>query len=223
MDILILIPALLLSLWAQFSVSSAYKKYGAIRNGRGITGRETSQRILNANGLSSVQITPIAGELTDNYNPRTNIISLSQGVYGESSIAAVSVAAHETGHALQHAAGYSPIKMRNAILPVTQIASAASMPLFIAGMLLSLRPLMTLGIWMFAAVLLFQVLTLPVEFNASSRALKTIREMDILSDEEMGGARKMLRAAAMTYVAATAVSALQLLRLIMLSGSGRRR
>ena len=223
MDILILIPALLLSLWAQFSVSSAYKKYGAVRNGRGITGRETSQRILNANGLSNVQITPIAGELTDNYNPRTNIISLSQGVYGESSIAAVSVAAHETGHALQHAAGYSPIKMRNAILPVTQIASAASMPLFIAGMLLSARPLMTLGIWMFAAVLLFQVLTLPVEFNASSRALKTIKEMDILSDEEMGGAKKMLRAAAMTYVAATAVSALQLLRLIMLSGNGRRR
>lgn len=222
MDLLILIPALILSLWAQFSVQSAYKKYGAIRNGRGITGSETSQRILNANGLSSVQIVPIAGELTDNYNPKTNIISLSQGVYDQSSIAAVSVAAHETGHAIQHAVGYSAIKMRNAILPVTQIASAASMPLFIAGMLLSLKTLVTLGIWMFAAVLIFQVLTLPVEFNASSRALKTIKEMDILSGEELGGAKKMLRAAAMTYVAGTAVSALQLLRLIMLSGSGRR-
>ncbi|MBO4898217.1 MAG: zinc metallopeptidase [Clostridia bacterium] len=219
---LILIPALILSLWAQFSVQSAYKKYGAIRNARGITGRETSQRILNANGISNVQIAPIAGELTDNYNPKTNVISLSQGVYDQSSIAAVSVAAHETGHAIQHAVGYAAIKARNAILPVTQIASMASMPLLLIGFVLGLLWLVRLGIIMYAAVLLFQVVTLPVEFNASSRALKTINEMDILDGEELKGAKKMLRAAAMTYVAAAATSALQLLRFIMIANSGRR-
>ena len=220
---ILLLPALILSIWAQLSVSGAFKKYGAVRNSRGITGRETASRILSANGIGSVPVLHTGGELTDNYNPVNNTVNLSDGVYDSASVAAVGIAAHECGHAMQHSTGYLPIKIRNAVLPAVQLSSKASMPLFILGLLFSLRLLVTVGIALFSAAVFFQLVTLPVEFNASARALRTIKDMDILDESEYKGARKVLRAAAMTYVAAAAMAALQLLRLIAISDNNRRR
>ena len=218
---ILLLPALILTIWAQSSVNSAYKKYSQIPNFRRISGAEAARRILAAAGVSGVAINHIGGNLSDNYNPRNNSLNLSNGVFDGSSIAAVGIAAHEAGHAIQHSKGYFAIKLRNLILPVAQISSTAAMPLFLMGILFSMGFLVDIGIILFAGAVLFQIVTLPVEFNASRRAIKAIENADLLSDDELRGAKKVLRAAAMTYVAAAAVAALQLLRLVMISGRRR--
>lgn len=215
------LPAALIALWAQLHVNSAFSKYSNVRNTRGLTGAQTSEYILRTYGVQGVRIEHIAGNLTDHYDPTDNVIRLSDSVYNSTSVAAVGVAAHETGHALQYAFGYAPIKARAAVIPATRIGSYASWPLLIIGMVFSIRPLIWAGILLFSLVTLFQLLTLPVEFNASSRALKAIDEWNILSPEEYQGAKKVLTAAALTYVAALLTSLMQLLRLVVLFG-GRR-
>ena len=204
---ILLIPILLLSVWAQAQVSGNFKRYSAIANKRHLTGAQAAEAVLRAHGIYNVSIRPCAGSLTDHYDPRDNSISLSQDVYNSATIAAVGVAAHEAGHAVQYAVGYGPVKLRTAIIPATQLGSKFSFIL-----LLSLTTI-------------FQLITLPVEFNASHRALVTLEEQGILYDDELNGARKVLRAAALTYVAALLMSALQLLRyvLIFLGRSNNRR
>ena len=215
-----IVPALLISLWAQFKVSS-FSKYSKVRNMRGLTGAQTSEYILRSYGVTGVRIEHISGELTDHYDPTSNVIRLSDAVYNATTVSAIGVAAHETGHALQYAQGYAPIKLRAAVIPASRIGSLASWPLLLIGIIFSMRPLIWLGIAFFALATLFQVLTLPVEFNASSRALKAIDQWNILSAEEYQGARKVLTAAALTYVAALLTSLMQLLRLILLFGDRR--
>lgn len=219
----ILIPALILSLWAQYYVSAQYKKYARVLNARHMTGYDAARKILDRNGLSGIKIEHISGQLTDHYDPKAGVIRLSDGVYGSDSVAAVGIAAHEAGHAVQYAQSYMPIKLRNSILPVTQIASGAALPMFFIGLLLAYDPLVNLGIILFASVLAFQIITLPVEFNASRRAVRIIDESDYLSGSEIKGVKKVLFAAAMTYVAAMVMSLLQLLRLILIANGGRRR
>jgi Zn-dependent membrane protease YugP len=216
-----ILPAVLISLWAQLKVNSAFSNYSKVRTMRGLTGAQTAEYILRAYGVSGVRIEPIAGDLTDHYDPSENIIRLSQSVYNATTVSAIGVAAHETGHALQYAEGYTPIKLRAAVIPASRIGSFASWPLLMIGLILSLRPLIWLGIAFFALATLFQVLTLPVEFNASSRALKAIDQWNILSAEEYQGAKKVLTAAALTYVAALLTSLMQLFRLILLFGNRR--
>ena len=219
--IIIVLPAIIFSLIASSKVNSTFKKYSKIRAASGMTGAEVARRILDANGLANVAIEQVSGSLTDHYDPRANVIRLSQPVYGSSSVAAIGVAAHETGHAVQYATGYSPIKLRAAIIPATNIGSKLAMPLIILGLVLSATAanLITIayaGILCFSLSALFQLITLPVEFNASRRALNTIESFGILSGSEQDGARKVLSAAAMTYVAALAVSLAQLLRLLLM-------
>lgn len=216
-----ILPAVLISLWAQIKVNHAFSNYSKVRTLRGLTGAQTAEYILRAYGVSGVRIEPIAGDLTDHYDPAENVIRLSQSVYNATTVSAVGVAAHETGHALQYAEGYTPIKLRAAVIPASRIGSYASWPLLMIGLILSLRPLIWLGIGFFAVATLFQVLTLPVEFNASSRALKAIDKWNILSVEEYQGAKKVLTAAALTYVAALLTSLMQLFRLILLFGNRR--
>lgn len=214
--LILLLPALIISIWAQFKVKHSFSKYSKIPSR--ITGAEAARRVLEQNGVYGVSIERVAGNLTDHYDPKTNTIRLSQSVYDEASIAAVGVAAHEAGHAVQYAQGYTPIKIRSAILPVCQLGSQASMPLFLLGIIFSYYFLVQLGIILFCGVLVFQLITLPVEFNASSRAISAVRESGIFVDEgEIKGIRKVLSAAAMTYVAALIVSVAQLLRLLALS------
>ena len=189
---------------------------------RGMTGRDAARQILDRNGLYSVSIEHVAGELTDHFDPRANVIRLSDATYNSTSVAAIGVAAHEAGHAVQHAVGYVPIKVRNAFLPVANIGSGISMPLFIIGLILNMYQLALTGVIMFSAVLLFQILTLPVEFIASRRALAVLSSSGILSDTEVKQAGKVLKAAAMTYVAAVAATALQLLRLLLIVNNRRR-
>ena len=220
--ILILIPALIFTFWAQMSVQSAYHKYSKIRNAHGMTGADAARRILDANGLHDIKIEQIPGEMTDHYDPRARVIRLSQGTHSVATVAAVGIAAHEAGHAVQHAVGYSGIRVRNAILPVCRIGSMAAMPLFLIGLFMVFEPLMLVGILAYSAVTLFQLVTLPVEFNASRRAMEALVDSGYLSAEETEGSRRVLRAAAMTYVAALATSLLTLLRLVVLA-SGRRR
>lgn len=220
--ILILIPALIFTFWAQMSVQSAYHKYSKIRNAHGMTGADAARRILDANGLHDIKIEQIPGEMTDHYDPRARVIRLSQGTHSVATVAAVGIAAHEAGHAVQHAVGYSGIRVRNAILPVCRIGSMAAMPLFLIGLFMVFEPLMLAGILAYSAVTLFQLVTLPVEFNASRRAMDALVDSGYLSAEETEGSRRVLRAAAMTYVAALATSLLTLLRLVVLA-SGRRR
>lgn len=209
-----IVPALLISLWAQFKVSSAFSKYSNVRTSRGLTGAQVSEYILRVHGVSGVRIEHVTGNLTDHYDPTSNVIRLSDAVYGSTSVAAVGVAAHETGHAIQYAVGYQPIKLRAAVIPASRIGSYASWPLILLSIVLGSMTLAWLGIGFFCLATLFQVLTLPVEFNASSRALKAIDEWNILSPEEYTGAKKVLTAAALTYVAALFTSLMQLLRLI---------
>lgn len=218
----LLIPALILSVWAQFAVNSAYKKYSLVLNRRGITGSEAAKRILYVAGIHDVSVNQVPGELSDNYHPVHKKLNLSGGVYGNSTVAAVGIAAHEAGHAIQHSKGYFPIKLRNMVLPVAQISSTAAMPLFFLGLFMSLDILLDIGIFLFAGAVLFQLITLPVEFNASRRAIVAIKESGLLCDEEIFGVKKVLRAAAMTYVASAAVAALQLVRLLGIAGSRRR-
>ena len=220
-DLLFVVPALLISVWAQFKVSSAFSNYSKVLTSRGLTGAQASEYILRANGVSGVRIEHISGELTDHYDPTANVIRLSDAVYGSTSVAAVGVAAHETGHAIQYAVGYQPIKLRAAVIPVSRIGSVASWPLLMLGILFGLMPLVWLGIGFFCLATLFQVLTLPVEFNASSRALQAIDQWNILSPEEYTGAKKVLTAAALTYVAALLTSIMQLLRLLVIFSNRR--
>ena len=219
---LLVLPAFLLALWAQLRVKTTYAKYSKIRSVRGRTAAEVARQILNDHGLTYVRVDQIAGELTDNYDPRTNVVHLSQGVYNSTSIAAIGVAAHECGHAVQHAEEYGPLRLRSAIIPVTNIGSSLSIPIFFVGLLLNFTLLMSIGILLFGLVTLFQLITLPVEFNASRRALATIEECGLLTDDEARGARRVLSAAALTYVAALASSLAQLLRLVIIS-RGRNR
>lgn len=219
---LILIPGILLALYAQIKVNSTYAKYKGIRNSRMITGHECARRILDANGLQNVQIQAVRGNLTDNYNPVNQVLNLSEEVYKGTSISSVSIAAHECGHALQHAQGYAPIRVRSALVPVVNAASILSWVLILAGYFFALFNLTTIGIIFFSSTVLFQLVTLPVEFNASDRALVQLESQGIATDTEIYGAKKVLNAAAFTYIAATIVALLQLLRIIMLFG-GRRR
>lgn len=220
--LVLVVPAILLGLWAQARVQSTYARYSRVRAIRGITADQVARRILDANGLRDVSIQRIAGSLTDHYDPRERVVRLSETVYGSPSIAAIGVAAHEVGHAVQHATGYAPLKLRTAIVSVTNIGSTLSMPLILIGILLNSSRLALVGVALFGLVAVFQLVTLPVEFNASSRALATLDGMDILGREELGGARQVLTAAALTYVAALIQSLAQLLRLMILVG-GRRR
>lgn len=219
----IVLPCLILAMFASAKVNSTFNRYSKQISARGITGQDAALRVLRANGVTNVSIERVAGNLTDHYDPRANVIRLSAPVYDSASTAAIGVACHEAGHAVQYAENYAPIKLRAAIIPVTNIGSKLALPLILLGVLFgSSYSLIYLGIGMFALSLVFQLVTLPVEFNASRRAMEAIENAEILTDNERKGARKTLTAAAMTYVAAVAVSAAQLLRLILLFG-GRRR
>ena len=228
--IVLVLPAVLLSLWASWNVNSTYRRYSQDSNSRGLTAAEAARRVLNANGLSNVPIECIPGELTDHYDPSANVVRLSEGVFGSCSTAAIGVACHEVGHAIQHATGYLPVRIRSAIVPVTNIGAKLSVPLIMAGLLLSgfsqkLIMAAYIGILLFSLCAVFQIVTLPTEFNASRRALVSIQDMNLLTGEELTGARRTLRAAALTYVAALTTTLVQLLRFIILvnSRSNRRR
>lgn len=218
----LLIIGALLSLAASTRLRSTFAIYRKVRSASGLTGADAARRILRAAGITDVQVVPVRGSLTDHYDPRTKQVSLSEDVYDKTSLAAVGVAAHECGHAIQHSVNYAPLNLRSAIVPLANLGSNLSWPLFLAGLIFSVEPLLNIGILLFSLAVLFQVVTLPVEYNASSRALKMLESTGILSPDENKGAKKVLSAAALTYVAAVAASILQLLRLIILSG-GRRR
>ncbi|MCI6842456.1 MAG: zinc metallopeptidase [Clostridiales bacterium] len=220
--IFLVLPAVIFALWAQFNVKSTFSKYSKIASRSGMTGFDSARRILDANGLGDVRIAHVSGDLTDHYNPTDNTIYLSDSVYGSNSAAAIGVAAHEAGHAVQHATGYTPIKIRSAIIPITNIGSNLAMPLIILGIILSFPTLAYIGVAAFGLSTLFQLVTLPVEFDASGRALKALEGS--LDGDDLASARKVLRAAALTYVAALAVSLVNLLRLLIIAaGSDRRR
>lgn len=220
--IIFVIPAIIFSLIIQFKLKSTYAKFSKVGNARRITGAQAAHMVLNYYGISDVNIVPTNGIMTDHYDPTQKVIRLSDGVFNSSSIAAVGIACHEAGHAAQHAENYAPIRIRNSILPVCNIGSSLSIPLLIAGVIFSFEPLVWIGIGFFAFTAVFQFVTLPVEFNASNRAINVIESNGLLSFEEKMGAEKVLKAAAMTYVAALAVSLAQLLRLIF-RFTGRRR
>ena len=224
--VLLVLPCMLLALWASANVNSTFKKYSGQFSSRGITGAEAARRVLSANGVTGVRIESVLGNLTDHYDPKANVIRLSQNVVSSSSTAAIGVACHEAGHAVQYAKSYGPIKIRAAIIPITNIGSKLAMPLILLGLALSFLEGMSyafvyLGIACFGLSLVFQLVTLPVEFNASRRAMVAIQQGDILTKEEQVGARKTLRAAAMPYVAATAVALAQLVRLLLIFGRRR--
>lgn len=220
--VLIVLPALFFTIWAQIKVNSSFKNFSGVYTKNKLTGAQAARKILDANGLYDVKIERVHGSLTDHYDPRTNTIRLSETVHDVSSVAAVGVAAHETGHAIQHARQYFPIKVRMAIIPVTRIGSYLAMPLFIIGLLLASDPLILFGILLYSCITFFQLVTLPVEFNASRRAMQTLESQQILYKDELDGAYSVLNAAAMSYVAALAMSLLTLLRLLVLA-NGRRR
>ncbi len=219
---ILVVPAILFSLWAQARVKSTYNRFSQVRSGRGVTGHDAAQSILRQNDMSYVRIGRISGSLTDHFDPRTNVVNLSDSVHDSTSIAAIGVAAHETGHALQYAANYFPARLRMAMVPVTQFGANLSIPLVLLGYFMQRQPLINFGLLLYSVMFLFQLVTLPVEFNASSRALEAIRVGGILDDAELEGTRKVLNAAALTYVAAMLTSLASLLRLIILFG-GRRR
>ena len=214
----IMIPVVIFAFICQLKVQSNYKKYGRIRNARNMTGAQAAYELLQLNGITDVRIKRISGNLTDHYNPKTKEICLSEGVFNSNSIAAVGIACHEAGHACQHAQGYFPLKIRNFIIPVTRFGSNLGIPLALIGIIFSWQPLIYIGIILYAAVAVFQLITLPVEFNASKRALQTIRTNSYLVGAEYNGARKVLTAAALTYVAALASSLATLLRLLLVAG-----
>lgn len=225
--IVLVLPCLLLSLWASASVNSTFKRYSTQYSMRKVTGAEAAQRVLSSQGVHNVRIERVPGNLTDHFDPKTNVIRLSDDVYSSTSTAAIGVACHEAGHAIQYAVNYTPIKLRAAIIPITNFGSKLAMPLILLGILLSYLgnfsyTLVYLGIACFSLSLIFQLITLPVEFNASRRAVRAISDTGILTQQELNGAKKTLKAAAMTYVAATAVSLAQLLRLILIFGRRRR-
>lgn len=216
--ILIVLPALIISAWAQIKVSTTFDQYAKVYSRRGMTGADAARKILDSHGLQHIKVEHIRGKLTDHYDPRANVIRLSDAVYGSVSAAAIGVAAHEAGHAVQHAEGYFPIRVRSAVIPMTRFGSMLSMPLFFIGLILASPPLLLVGIALYSLVALFQLVTLPVEFNASARAIRVLRSSGTLSEDELDGAKKVLTAAALTYVAALLTSLLTLLRLIVLAG-----
>ena len=224
-SMIILIPAIIFTMYAQSKVNSNFRRYSNIRNARNMTGAEAARRMLDANGLTNVQIEQTRGSLTDHYDPRKRVLRLSQSVYGVNSIAAVSVACHEAGHAVQHAESYKPLKIRNTIVPLVNFASGLTWPLVILGIILLANGsymgdlLFNIGVITMLAVILFHTVTLPVEFNASSRALRQMDDLGIITEEENKGASKVLRAAAMTYVAALATAIANLLRILAMRGS----
>lgn len=230
--VLVLIPAMIFAFWAQINVQTTFSRFKQVRNRRGLTAADVARRILDANGLNYVQIQRVSGELTDHYDPRAQVVRLSDSVYDSTSVAAIGVAAHEVGHACQHAEDYVPLRIRSAIIPMTRIGSKLAMPVFILGLLFAQLSLygnmvgdvfMMLGILLFSLSTLFQLVTLPTEFNASARALKTLESYGILDGDELVGARSTLRAAALTYVAALASSLASLLRLLLIFGGSRSR
>ena len=220
--IVLVLPAILFSLWASFMVKSTYNKYSKQNSISGMTAAQVVRRVLDANGLYNVGVGRVAGNLTDHYDPRTNMINLSDTVYSSTSTAAIGVACHEAGHAIQHKEEYLPIKIRTAIIPAANIGSTLAIPLIIIGMILGSLQLSYVGVICFSAVALFQLVTLPTEFDASKRALQTIEANNYLSPAETKGAKKVLTAAAMTYVAALAVTIMQILRFVLILNGGRR-
>lgn len=221
--ILVLI-GVVITMWAQWRVNSAFSKYARVRSRSGMTGAEAAQRLLQSQGIYDVRVQRVSGSLTDHYDPRTKTVNLSDDVYSVSSVAAIGVAAHECGHAIQDNVGYVPLRIRGNLVPVANIGSRLSWPLILIGLLISGlgSPLVEIGIIMFSLAVLFQLVTLPVELNASARAVRLLDAEGILAGDEVSGTRKVLHAAALTYVAAAASSILQLLRLVILFG-GRRR
>lgn len=225
--VVLVLPCILLSLWASANVNSTFKRYSGQYSRRGLTGAQAAERVLRSNGVTNVRIERVSGNLTDHFDPRSNVIRLSDNVYGNTSTAAIGVACHEAGHAVQYAQDYAPIRIRSAVIPATNLGSKLAMPLILLGLLIGLKGdlsyfLVYLGIGCFGLSLVFQLVTLPVEFDASRRAMVAIAQSELLTEEEQRGARKTLSAAALTYVAATAVALSQLLRLLILFG-GRRK
>lgn len=220
--VVLVLPAIILALVVQIKMSSTYSKYSRVYNRSGVTAEEAARRILNANGLYDVAIERVSGNLTDHYDPRTNTVRLSDSVYGSNSIAAVGVAAHEVGHAIQHARDYFPMKVRSAIIPATNLGAGLSPFLIIIGFIFMSDPLIIAGIVLYSLTAVFQLVTLPVEFNASRRALSTLDNYGILERDELPQVRKVLGSAAMTYVASLLVSLMYVLRLVMIFGGGRR-
>ncbi|MGN0132709.1 MAG: zinc metallopeptidase [Lachnospiraceae bacterium] len=221
---LLVLIAAILSIIASARVNSTFQKYNQIPSRSGMTGAQAAERLLRSNGIYDVRIEHVRGTLTDHYDPRTKVVRLSDSTYRSSSVAAIGVAAHECGHVLQHNQNYLPLKLRTMLVPVANLGSRAGIPLILLGIILGYNDLLIqIGIWVFALAVLFQIVTLPVEYNASGRALKLLQSQGILTETETGQSRKVLRAAALTYVAAAANAVLQLLRLILLTGNGRRR
>lgn len=220
----LLIPAILLSIYAQSKISSAYGRYSQVHSRSGMTGAQAARAILSANGLYDVRVEPIGGRLSDNYDPRTHVVRLSEDVFYGNSLASVAVAAHETGHAIQHASGYFPLELRSSFVPVANFGSSMGPILIMLGFFWPLGNdiLLKAGIFAFAFAVLFQLITLPVEFNASRRALAQLQEGSMLVGDELGGAKSVLSAAALTYVAAALAAVLQLLRFIIIA-QGRNR
>ena len=222
---LLVLIGVVLSLAASGLVNSTFSKYAKVRNMYGMTGAQAAERVLHSAGIYDVRIERVSGNLTDHYDPRTKVLRLSDSVYGQSTVAAVGVAAHECGHAIQHAKGYGPLALRSTLVPIANFGSKIAWPLILIGLLFSSNSsyfFIQLGIIAFSAAVLFQLITLPVEFNASNRAIRMIADTGIMQGEEVRGARKVLNAAALTYVASAASAILQLLRIILLTG-GRRR
>ena len=215
---LLIVPAMLIAMFAQARVNTTFNRYSRVYSRRGITAAQVARSILDANGLYEVQVMRVSGHLTDHYDPRTNVVRLSDSVYTSSSIASIALAAHEVGHAIQHATDYAPLTIRSAIIPITNLGSQLSMPLILLGILFSAQPLVEIGILAFSLMAVFQLVTLPVEFNASNRAIRTLAADGYLDQEELSGAKQVLGAAAMTYVAALITSLAQLFRLILLFG-----
>ena len=218
---ILIVPAMIFAMWAQMRVSSTFNRYSKVGSARGLSAAQVCRQILDENGLFAIRVERVSGNLTDHYDPRSNVIRLSDSVYNSTSVAAIGVAAHEAGHAVQYSVGYVPIKIRNSIIPVSKLGSTLSMPILLVGLLFNSCVLVEIGILLFSTMALFQLVTLPVEFNASGRALRTLGDYHILDDEETRMAGKVLKAAALTYVAALLSSAAQLLRLILLYGRRR--
>jgi len=221
--IVLILPAILISLWAQVRVSSTFNKYSKVYSNRGMTGAQAARKVLEMNGIYDVSIEPVAGNLTDHFDPKSNTIRLSENVYSSTSVAAIGVAAHEAGHAVQNDCDYTPMRIRSVIIPVTRIGSYLSWPLILLGLALNFEVLATFGIVLFGAVVAFQLVTLPVEYNASRRAINALRETGSLTSDEIPGAKRVLGAAAMTYLASLLMAVMQMLRLILLFGGHRRR
>ncbi|MCI9163064.1 MAG: zinc metallopeptidase [Lachnospiraceae bacterium] len=219
---LLVVAGALLSMWASSRVNGTFRKYSGVRSRAGMTGAEAARKILHSQGIYDVTVQAVGGQLTDHYDPRTKTVNLSEPVYGSTSVSAIGVAAHECGHAIQDNVGYAPLRLRAAFVPVANLGSTLSWPLILLGLVIGLTPFIQVGIWMFVLALLFQVITLPVEFNASGRAVALLGQIGILQAGEVEDTKKVLGAAALTYVAAVAASVLQLLRLLILFG-GRRR